>query len=258
MTLGIGRGMNLNFPTLARLLNEAQKHHSFGVRTLVEATGFHENKVKGLQSWARAMKLVDGIELTPLTHRLIKHDPELSHPFSRGICYVELAANPDADVAHHICQVLLPKIAASGKSTSIQEIVTMLVADGVGMKSKANQQPQRDAALFLASLHSIQGFGSLGLLRHTSENHYITGLSRLGPELTGYAIRRWWPDNKVYLRLAEVHHLISPLLLSRERFIDDVTALERQGLILRITSSGLDQVRPIAEKYTEEALWPNR
>jgi hypothetical protein len=133
----------------------------------------------------------------------------------------------------------------------------MLIADGIGIASKANQQPQRDATLFLASLHSRQGFGGLGLLRHTSGNHYVTGRSRLGPELTGYAIRRWWPDDRVYLRLAEVHSLVSPLLLLRERFIEDVTALERLGFILRITSSGLDQVRPITEKSMEEVLWHN-
>jgi hypothetical protein len=255
MTVGVGRQINLNFTTLAELLNVARSNDSFAVKTLVEATGFHENKVKGHQSWARAMGLIQGTKLTPLAYQLLERDPSLAQPLSRGICYVELAANRDAEVAYHICRVLLPRIAANGGNTNTKEIVAMLIGDGIGVASKAIQQPQRDASLFLTGLHSVQGFGVLGLLHQAPGAHYSTGLSQLGPELTGYALRRWWPSDTAYLKLADVHLLLSPLLLHRERFLEDLAALERLGSVIRITSSGLDQVRPVAEIGAEEVLW---
>src|SRR5579883_2505661 len=237
MTVGVGRQINLNFTTLAELLNAARDSNSFVVRTLVDITGFHENKVKGHQSWARAMGLVQDTKLTPLAYQLLERDPSLAQPLSRGICYVELAAN--------------------GGMADTKEIVAMLISDGVGVTSKATQQPQRDASLFLTSLHSVQGFGVLGLLHQAPSARYSTGLSQRGPELTGYALQRWWPSGTAYLRLADVHHLLSPLLLHRERFLEDLAALERRGLVIRITSSGLDQVRPIAGIGAEEILWKN-
>src|SRR4051794_23712751 len=132
MTLGVGRGMDLNFTTLATLLAAAQEGPGFVVRPLVEATGFHENKVKGHQSWARAMGLVYGTELTVLAHHLLRPDPSLVDPLSRGVCYLEIASNSDAKVAYHICNVLLPRIVANEAATSTEEVVAMLVADGVG------------------------------------------------------------------------------------------------------------------------------
>lgn len=203
------------------------------------------------------MGLVQDTKLTPLAYQLLERDPSLAQPLSRGICYVELAANPDAEIASHICRVILPKIAANGGMADTKEIVAMLISDGVGVTSKATQQPQRDASLFLTSLHSVQGFGVLGLLHQAPSARYSTGLSQLGPELTGYALQRWWPSGTAYLRLADVHHLLSPLLLHRERFLEDLAALERRGLVIRITSSGLDQVRPIAGIGAEEILWKN-
>lgn len=41
MTVGVGRQINLNFTTLAELLNAARDSNSFVVRTLVDITGFH-------------------------------------------------------------------------------------------------------------------------------------------------------------------------------------------------------------------------
>ncbi len=258
MTLGVGRGMDLNFDTLATLLQAAQAGSGFAVRPLVEATGFHENKVKGHQSWARPMGLVRGTDLTPLAHHLLERDPSLAHPLSRGVCYVELAANSDAEVAYHICNVLLPRLVANQAATSTEELVALLVADGIGSDSKATSQPRRDADLFLRSLRSVRAFGVLGILRQTKPGHYSAGPVQLGPELTGYALLRRWPDGTPHLRMSDAYRLLAPLLLPPTRFADDLAVLERRGLVVRVTSSGLDQVRPVTGRHPEEALWPSQ
>lgn len=255
MTLGVGRGMDLNFTTLATLLAAARLGPGFAVRPLVEATGFHENKVKGLQSWARALGLVQGTALTPLAHQLVRQDPSLADPLCRGVCYVEIASNSDAEVAHHICNVLLPRIIANDAVTSTKEVVAGLVADGIGSSSKAAGQPNRDADLFLRSLRSVHAFGLLGVLRQVRPGHYSAGPVQLGPELTAYALLRRWPDGAPHLRMADAHRLLAPLLLPPARFADDLAVLERRGLVVRITSSGLDQVRPATGHRPEEALW---
>lgn len=257
MTLGVGRGMDLNFDTLATLLRAAQAGSGFAVRPLVEATGYHENKVKGHQSWARAMGLVHGTDLTPLAHYLLQHDPSLGHPISRGVGYIELAANSDAEVAYHICNVLLPRLVANDAETSTEEVVAMLIGDGVASGSKATGQPRRDANLFLRSLRSERAFGVLGIVRQTKPGQYRSGPVQLGPELTGYALLRRWPDGTPHLRMADVHRLLAPLLLPPTRLVDDLAVLERRGLVVRITSSGLDQVRPVTGRHPEEALWPS-
>jgi hypothetical protein len=257
MTIGVGRGMNLNFATLATLLRVAQGTASFDVGTLADLTGFHQNKVKGHQSWARVMGLIEGTRLTPLAHQLLEHDPLLTQPLSRGVCYIEIASNPQAEVAYHICRTILPRIAATGASTSNAELVVALIADGVGSSADATGQPKRDADLFLASLRSVHAFRPLGLLHEARYGRLITGTFQLGPELTGYALMRCWPADVPYLRMSEAHKLTGPLLLGPTRFADDLAVLEQRGVVRRVTSSGLDQVRPIADDPVE-VLWQGK
>lgn len=258
MTLGIGRGIDLNFAAIATLLGAARAGQGFAVRPLVEATGFHENKVKGHQSWVRAMQLVRGTELTLLAYDLLRRDPALNNPVSRGVCYIEMASNLDAEVAYHICNVLLPRIADNDVPTGTEKMVGMLVTDGVGGASRAADQPRRDADLFLRSLRSTNAFGVLGLFRAVRRGFYTAGPAQLGPDLTGYALLRRWPDGVPHLRMTDAHRLVAPLLLSLARFADDLAALERRGLVVRVTSSGLDQVRPVTGRGPEEALWPSQ
>lgn len=258
MTLGVGRGMDLNFTTLAIVLKAAQIGGGFGVRSIVAATGFHENKVKGHQSWARAMGLVSGTDLTPLAHQLLRRDPSLVDPLSRGACYIEIASNPGAEVAHCICNFLLPRIATGEGVTSTEEVIAMLVADGVARDSNSGGQPRRDTDLFLRSLRSPHAFGVLGVLYEVGRGRYAAGQVQLGPELTGYAFLRRWPGDAPYLRMADAHRLLAPLLLTSVRFADDLAVLERRGLVVRVTSSGLDQVRPIVGRSPEEVLWQSQ
>lgn len=258
MTLGVGRKMSLDFTALAKMLEVAKLRGGFAVNSVVAATDFHENKVKGHQSWARAMGLVQNTNLTPLAHELLAHDPMLANPLSRGVCYVEIAFNPNAEVAHHICQVILPRMFGSASGSTAKEIEAMLIGDGVGIGSKAAGQPRTDADLFLQSLRSRHGFGDLGLLRLNQEGSNIAGTIQVEAELTGYALLRYWPNDKVYMRMEDVHRLLAPLLLSPVRFANDLSLLERCGFVVRVTSSGLDQVRPVTGRRAEEALWLKR
>lgn len=256
MTIGVGRGMNLNFSTLAVLMDAATESGAFEVGTVVETTGFHENKVKGHQSWARAMGLLDGTQLTPLSRRLLEHDPEFSDPRSRGACYVEIASNAEAEVAHHICNTILPSLTLDSSSLTTSEIMASLALDGVGRASRAIGQPRRDATRFLRSLESMHGFGVLGLIHRVESRRYSRGPALAGPELVGYAMARRWPPQTPYLRMVDAHRLAAPLLLSWLQFRDHLAFLERKGAVIRVTSSGLDQVRPATQYSPKDMLWP--
>jgi hypothetical protein len=255
MTLGVGRGMDLNFATLATLLAAASDEGHFSVQRISDRTGFHPNKVKGHRSWARAMRLTEADVPTAFARELLAHDPSLVEPLSRGASFVELVSNPEAEVAHYICEVLLPHIVQDDRVITTDGIVVMLVGAHVGAQSNATGQPRRDADLFLRSLRSPQGFGALGLLRTTGTGRYGTGSQQVGPALTGYALLRRWPAGVPYLANAEARRLVAPLLLSPDRFSEDLTVLERRGLFRRVTSSGLDQVRPAGGSAAMEALW---
>lgn len=256
MTLGVGRGINLNFDTLADLMEAAESAHTgFDVAGLAALTGFHPNKVKGQQSWARAMGLVRGTEITSLGQELQRRDPRLANPVTRGACYVELAGNPQAEVAFYMCQEYLPMIAARGEDFSIEGAVATLRNAGVGADSHAAQQPQRDISLFVASLRSSLAFDMLGLLHEIRPQCYGISALQAEPALVGYALLRYWPERTVHLRVAETHRLLAPLFLDGQRFLTDLATLERYGVVKRITSSGLDQIWPSEHCSPLEVLW---
>lgn len=255
MTLGVGRGIDLNFATLSVLLQAASLGPGFRVGPLVEATRFHENKVKGHLTWARAMHLADGNALAPLAYAILDHDPAMADARTRAACFAEIASNPVAEVAHHICETVLPRLLNAGGSASTEDIVRILVADGVGVRPGVTTQPAKDADLFLRSLRSPQGFGPLGLLRAAQRGQYVVGSIRQGAAITGYMLLRRWPNGVAHLRLAEAEELARPLLLLPSRFAEDIAVLERGGWLTRVTSSGLDQVAPAAGSRAEEILW---
>lgn len=255
MTLGVGRGMDLNFATLSVLLRCASHGPGFSVAPLVRATRFHENKVKGHLTWARAMRLVDGNTLAPFAQAILKHDPAFVDARTRAACYVEIATNPEAEVARHICEIVLPRLLDAGGITTTEDVVRILVADGVGVRPGAATQPRKDADLFLRALRSQQGFGPLGLLQAAERASYIASPIQQGAAVLGYTLLRRWPSGATYLRLAEVQDLARPLLLPTSRFKEDIAVLERTGWLTRVTSSGLDQVAPTYGSRAQDLLW---
>lgn len=250
---GLGRGTLLNFQDLAGLLTVARQV-SFSVRSLSESTGRYPDTVRGFQSWAMVLGLIEDNTLTWLANMLLDLDPLFAQTLTRGICYIELLANPHAEVASHVCRAILPRYALHGWEVTAQDIASNLISDGIGLNSRSNKQPQRDVSHLLNTLQDPSGFGRLGVLRRVTLGRYRVGQSNQGALLTSYAIRRWWPKDRVYLRRDDVFRLVAPLFLPRPAFNEHLSELERRGQVIRITSSGLDQVRPIGDIRIEDII----
>lgn len=215
------------------------------------------------------MGLLEGMESTDLALLLLSHDSTLSLPQSRGICYVELVSNRNAQAIASISHRLFTHLDGFPKTEALtlQKVIAFFTAEGVGtdehflISLQEEQERRREAHRFLRSLCTEEGFAPLHLLTYRVSEGYYLGHTSIGPGIMGYAIRRWWPrsgshDLVPYLSYHEVQQLVSPLRLLPERFKDNLATLERRWQIIRITSSGLDQIRPEWERPLESLLWP--
>jgi hypothetical protein len=181
---------------------------------------------------------------------------------------VELVANEEAEAIASIGHRLFSHFSwfHAHEAFTLQKVLAFFLAEGVGVNedfsisSLAEQERRREAHRFLRSLCAQEAFADLHVLTYRSHDGYSLEHASIGPELMSYAIRRWWPrrsnfDSVPYLSYLQVQELVVPLRLTSSRFGNNLATLERRQQMIRITSSGLDQIRPEWESPLEDLLW---
>ncbi|HZT35951.1 MAG TPA: hypothetical protein VFA15_08520, partial [Nitrososphaera sp.] len=115
--------------------------------------------------WAQAMRLVQEHELTPLARLVMFHDPGLSTPLARGVGYVELVANEEAEAITSISRRLFSHFSwFHDGAFTLQKVLAFFIAEGVGVNEDFSispfleQERRREAHRFLRSLCADEAF----------------------------------------------------------------------------------------------------